>query len=633
MSRMRRLVVAIVVLGAVACDARPAAKPAPTGPIADVAKNIAAILAPATDVTDPRFEQFLTDLDLAGAYGSRAGEIERGIRTGRAKVTAPRSAAAPIGARLASLRGVLGESLVLEYAKTLGDALDEFTKHSGTHEFPPLPPTSHTSDDATTATTSSTTRRDTISSTGSRVDLTIVWSYRETTKDKGTGATLVDIAEDRTMSGGITVCPDTQGAVNAFLDVKGTFTASVGGRSTTLSVTTSSVFTGYVSDAASLTTIHHTLQDKQQWQTASDSGEYDMTMSVGTAANGDGSFGEYDQGSVEGSYRASSDAAVERMKRSAAWSLVLDGHSLDAAYRSAQRLFRNGRCVMVEAPDYRAETPLEVGDQQKSQHDEEVDVSSETKLQVKLKHRFEGSAPSAPVNAALTSGAKKVEPGRIDGGSGQLTYTAPDEEGKQATLQLQSTSKRGIGTLVLDFHTGSNALTLTITGELSSNGNAAGFGVVRILDRVTIGPVEFAKQGTLWVGQGKWSSELSSYTAVGGGTNTCTGSEGGTVEMMATLETRGADTVWVVNPLDASAEGEGTETCTNSLGGITLRGVTLPATVTQDSTGDSGGIFIGLLQPFTLPKDGGRTSVSGSAGGDRGTFTAQGTAVGTTKKN
>src|SRR5207249_2852844 len=249
----------------------------------------------------------------------------------------------------------------------------------------------------------------------------------------------------RTMVGAINVCPDQEGAVGAFVDVKDRFSGLANGSTTTLMATSGTVFTGHVSDAASLQNVHQTLQDKQSWESASGSGSYDTTMSATTAADASGdTSGGLDASSFSGSFNASDAAATVRAAKAAAWSFVLNNHSLAEAYQSAQRLWRNGRCVVVTASDYTAETPLEVGDQQKPQNDEAVDPSSETKFAVGLKHRFSGNV-SAPTTASV-SGAKSVEPNRVDGGSGSLTYKAPDEQDKKATVTLKSTSKRGIGT-------------------------------------------------------------------------------------------------------------------------------------------------------------------------------------------
>ena len=175
---------------------------------------------------------------------------------------------------------------------------------------------------------------------------------------------------------------------------------------------------------------------------------------------------------------------------------------------------------------------------------------------------------SAPITAALSSGQKTLEPSRLES-SGSLTYKAPDEEDKKATSKLQSTSRRGIGTLVLDFHTG-GGLTLTITGEVRGNSTTI-VGTVRVLDTVRIGPLEFRKSfGDFWEGTGTWSAETSSFTVAAGTSDTCTGAESGKITMMATRETRGDRKVWVIEPLDTDAEGTGRQTCVSSTGDQTL---------------------------------------------------------------
>jgi hypothetical protein len=483
-------------------------------------------------------------------------------------------------------------------------------------------------------TTSTISQTESVSSVGPQVKLTLNWSYRETTKDKSSGATLVDITEDRTMVGSINICPDGQGAVGAFVDVKDKFTGFANGVTTTLTASSGTVFTGYVGDNASLQNVHETVQDRQSWESASGSGSYESTISATSNADASGSTsGGLDGNSFQGAFTASDAAAAVRGATAAAWTFVLSGHSLAEAYQSAQRLWRNGRCVMVQAPDYGAETPIAVADQQKSQNDEAVDPSSETKFAASLKHRFEGAAPSAPLTAVLTSGAKSLAPNRIDGGSGSLTYKAPDEDGKKATATLQSTSKRGIGTLVLDFHTG-GALTLTLTGTATSHlafiGNTSDQSV-----QVTIGPIDFKKlTPDIYSASGTWRSTIHSLTANSLGTNTCDGTENGTIDMEAQVETRAGQKVWVITPISmASADGSGSQTCVNSLGGTTLRGVTLPRTVTSDSDGGSATLFLSALDDIVIPSAGGRIPVRGTRNiGGTTTISAQGTATATTKK-
>ena len=93
-----------------------------------------------------------------------------------------------------------------------------------------------------------------------------------------------------------------------------------------------------------------------------------------------------------------------------------------------QSLWRSGWCVKVKADIPATSQPSE-------QHGFDVHVV----------HK-DGSELDAPVDATL-SGPKSLDPLRIDQAPGQLTYTAGDKDGDSGTIELVSTSRRGIGTL------------------------------------------------------------------------------------------------------------------------------------------------------------------------------------------
>ena len=614
---MRRWIGAVVALALVSCDLLSGAKAKPpAGPVGDVARAVSDLLAPGANVSDARFDSFLADIDLAKTFGARAAEIGDQIKEARASATKSKSSSGPAGSRLASLGAVFGESLTIEFAKTLADSLDEFTKVSTSRDFPPKAPTPHVSDGATSVTTSSISQTETLSSTGPQVKLTLNWSYRETTKDKSNGAILVDIAEDRTMVGSINICPDPQGAVGGFVDVKDQFKGLANGQTTTLTATTGSVFTGYVDDSAALQNVYQTLQDKQSWESASGSGSYEATFAASSQADASGSTsGGIDISSASGAFSASDAAAAVRSAKAAAWSFVLNGHSLAESYQSAQKLWRNGRCVVITAPDYSAKTPLNISDQDKAQNDKAVDPSSETKFSVGLEGRF-GGLISASTNATLMSGTKTIAPNKLDGGSGSLTYKAPDEDGKKATLQLKSTSKRGIGTLVLDFHTG-QPLTITISGTLKLERRFIGT-LTQVTDTVAIGPVEFKKTfGDTWEGTGVWQASTSSFVSAAGATQTCTGSQRGTITMLATLEDRAGNKVWVVDPLDAMTDGTATSSCQGEI----------------NIEAGSAEQFLGLFRPFVFPQEGGTIAIHGASGNPSlGSAMSDGTATAKTTR-
>ena len=620
---MRRLVAIVFALVLVSCDQLPSATPkGPTGALGEIAARAAALAQ--TDLTDARFESFLSDLDLKGTYGARAdvilGQLER---TRTAVIGQRRSSSATGGARLASLVASLGVFIVPEFADTLAKSLDEFTRKSGTLNLAGRPYSS-TDEDENTTTTTNLNIADTISSAGARVTLTMHWTLFTITKDKKSGAVLAQINDNRTMVGAITVCPDAQGAAAASLDVGAQYTGIKNGVVTTRSGTSSTGFTGRVDDSANLKTVEQTTQDKQSWENTSGSGDYDANLAATWSFQGSSNvMGNLDQSSFKGGFNTNGDGASKT--KESAWTFTLDAYALTDAYKEAQRLWRNGRCVMVTAPDYKAETPIAVAEQEKSQHDEKVDISSETKFSVNLKHRFGGGAISAATTTSL-SGDKTITPSRVDGGSGALTYKAPDEDDKKATLQLKTTSKRGIGTLVLDFHTGAQALTLSLTGTLQ--GQQGGFATSDLSYSVSIGPIEFKKVAeNTWFGMGPWTATVATDLGVGGTSQSCKGTEAGTASMVAMVQTRGDRKVFVINRSQSAAAGTGTVECVS----ITPIG-TFPSG-SSPSNGASAGTFMGTLDDIVIPAEGGTIAVAGDrADATGGLMHATGTVVATTAK-
>jgi hypothetical protein len=82
-----------------------------------------------------------------------------------------------------------------------------------------------------------------------------------------------------------------------------------------------------------------------------------------------------------------------------------------------------------------------------------VDPGSTTSIPVKVVSRIDGSAVSSKLVAALSGGAS-IDPTLLAKTPGTLTYTAPNEAGKSATILLTATSKRGKAKLELTANTG-----------------------------------------------------------------------------------------------------------------------------------------------------------------------------------
>lgn len=109
------------------------------------------------------------------------------------------------------------------------------------------------------------------------------------------------------------------------------------------------------------------------------------------------------------------------------------------ALRIAEHTWLSGGCTKIEAPSPGSVSP-----------------ASTTSIPVTVRHRFDGSEVPSKLDAAL-SGGQSVDPTSLAKTSGTLTYTAPNEAGKSATIALTATSRRGRATLDLSASTGGAA--------------------------------------------------------------------------------------------------------------------------------------------------------------------------------
>ena len=296
------------------------------------------------------------------------------------------------------------------------------------------------------------------------------------------GAISMEKTDDRTVTGVMRVCPDNSGVSNASMHAKITIDATThpgaAGRVGVHSVghaETNSAFTGQVDDSAFLQTVNQDFTKTSDWKvTAAAAGgparEHAGTVDVafnGISTTADGA-GEVSVQGMDAS-GMSMDGGVtgdgtQDMLTNSIGGAALDLVAITPSYKEAQRLWRNGRCVVIAAPDYKVETPLPTATQESSVHTENVDQSSSTAFAVSLHHRFESSGLTQEVVADLASGDKSLDPQSLPSGAGTLTYVAPDENGKDATVRLTTKSNRGIGTLVLTFHTETLKLQVDISG-------------------------------------------------------------------------------------------------------------------------------------------------------------------------
>jgi hypothetical protein len=577
----RILVLTSCVVALLACGG----STAPSGPAADAAK-----VAAKQQVSDLPFETFVSDLKLDPATADQ-------IRASRAAVNAQvkpiklTSFAARQGVRVEPA----GIFMVLMYATFFADSLDPMTggRNAGGQTKPdPLQSTTSGGDTTTTTFLNITMN---LQGAGSKVTMTMQWTYKETTTNTKTGEKIVEITDDRTMVGSIDVCPSDGGVVPATLDVHIQLGKSGSGVVASRTSTSSNTFTGHVDDQAVLRRVTHDMQQTASWQNSGGAGGYDFNSTgLNWNAGESGISGGVDASGIGGSAKSSGSATDSQVTTEAGGTMAIDKAAVDPAYGAAQKLWRAGRCVVIQAPDYQAETPLSTTDQGKTQHDEEVDVDSVTKFGVNLKHRFAGGALSQPVKASL-SGDKKLQPTELKSGSGSLSYTAPGEDDKQATVTLKSVSKRGIGNLVIAFHTKGKHLKLSARGTLSTN-----LSQFNIAWTVTMNPADFHKVGT-----DNWEAQTTAKLS-GHYTNLPINcaiqfTETANVTLVATRETRADQPVWVVrvDPLRSSAHLVGAP-CVGGSAAVEI------------ATGGYALMALNAVGDIVIPGDGGTVTLSGT---------------------
>lgn len=127
-----------------------------------------------------------------------------------------------------------------------------------------------------------------------------------------------------------------------------------------------------------------------------------------------------------------------------------------ASLASAQNAWQDGKCVKIEAPS-----------------PGNVEPSSTTAIPVNVISIFDGSNAPSKLKAALT-GAESIDPTTLAKTPGTLTYTAPNEKGKSATILLTATSKRGKATLELNANTGEKKQTYHVIETPGAGGTWSG---------------------------------------------------------------------------------------------------------------------------------------------------------------
>ncbi len=319
---------------------------------------------------------------------------------------------------------------------------------------------------------------------GSDVKATFDTDIQNTVTDTATGSTVLTEAVRNTITGEIDACPNATGSVPASLDVAvdeeaSTF-AGAGGRAAshaTGHATRSSKFSGTSDDQATLGTISQTFTENKQFKrTASVDGGPEATkegaFTVGVSGINDGAATDRGFGATIGDWSGATKTVDESgdvtpdMGHGIDTDAGYDYATIEASYTAAQKVWRDSRCVIVTAPSYIPESAFAFN--AKPTHTEEVDKGSTTQFEVRLGHQF-GQSVTARISAAL-DGKNTLSPDVIEKAPGTLTYVAPDDDGQDAHVLLESTSRQGVGKLKLTFHTGGKKLSVSIDGKMTTSG-------------------------------------------------------------------------------------------------------------------------------------------------------------------
>jgi len=617
--RRRGLVPAIAVAAAVvagACDGGSS-----TASLAG--RTSAAVKGAATSTPGP-LSAFFAEAPVRKGFGPLADALAALLQAAHtafvAKLVPPtaatRSARSPIPAP-ATLLSVSTIDVGVIFQGLLADALDPATAETvpaGGIDLPMPAPSSTTKSDGTNSASVTGSASAHLTAAGSVVTVRLDVSEHIVVTDASTGAAVADVASEDVLTGLIDVCPADNGTSAGSLDEQYTLHTSRAGAGFTATGTFGGVATttGHVDDTASLTGIDGDFSYKQ---------EQSSTSGGGSPATGTGTLGETMSTQTPGG-AVGSGAFTSHITGSSATGTVT-GNDLSfgsqsagelftwlwPSYTEAQRLWRSGRCVVVAVPAYNAQTPVRISAQGTSQHREEVGTGSQTKFTVQLKHRF-GGPPRAPVDASITSGGVKLDPLHLDGAPGTLTYTAPGDQGKTASVEMKSTSRRGIGRLVIEFETKPKSLQVSITGTLTT-----GLSILRVSANVTVGPVVLVKTG-----DNTWEAQApikDSYTFTSPVPCAGSGAESGTVHLTASRQARGDTTVWVVHPDPAQSHVSAQSTCRLTVGN-------------QFSGGGGYALkFLTAVGDVTVPDAGGSVPVANSRNLGISTDTVNATLVGT----
>lgn len=242
----------------------------------------------------------------------------------------------------------------------------------------------------------------------------------------------------------VELCPDANGRSKVTFDLSFDTSGSAGGQSAGVQFTFKGSGNGQVNDDAALTGMDLDVTSGLSVQKASAAnggqiqGEFAETRTQVTFSN------MQDMNNVSASNfsnvvtRHSSQATQQTADTAANLGLKMSFMFAYFSVAQAERLWQNGYCleIIVEgAPDGATLRPAE-----------------RISFTAKVRHKFEGAEITAPMIGSL-SGEKSLYPLEKSQTPVDYTYEAPPEKDKEAKVNLESRSKRGVAKESLFFKT------------------------------------------------------------------------------------------------------------------------------------------------------------------------------------
>jgi hypothetical protein len=228
-------------------------------------------------------------------------------------------------------------------------------------------------------------------------------------------------------------CPTSEGKVDITIEY-GSNGRAGSSNSTIYDKTLTARVTATVNDSAEVASLDFDLKQA----TRSSAGGRQVYIESGQAIrSANGTYDDLKIGNVRvdraSSQATAADAALSQEALTSAYMMAL------GVLESAKGRWQSGGCVKIDA-----KSPGSVA------------VNSATQIPVKVIHKVDGADVPSKLTAELSGGAS-VDPTTIPKTAGTLTYVAPGEAGKTATIKLTANSRRGRATLDLTANTGGNS--------------------------------------------------------------------------------------------------------------------------------------------------------------------------------